>query len=296
MMIDGTFYETLMQTEVHPAYLSDNSIEQEMGAIIREDDKKRMLPFLKSNFGKLSEREMARRLNVGKTTSNRWCREMGLVIEKNTVNEHFFREWNSNMAYILGFAYADGNINWKPEKSYRCFTITSSEKDKNHLENIRSQIKSTKNLLYAEKTKSYRLIVNSTTLCEDLMKIGLTPKKSLTVKFPKIPQRFLKDFIRGVIDGDGTVRYVQREKSPYFEVLIFSGSREFLEVMKGKISSVGIDTKLNKVKDNVFTLRYTCKRGMKLAEWIYGSDGLRLERKFQHYKTALRAMEVICHE
>ena len=81
-----------------------------MGAIIQPNDKKKMLPFIKSNFGKLSEREMARRLDIGKTTVNLWCRELGFVVKKHTVNEDFFKKWTPNMAYILGYIFATFDV------------------------------------------------------------------------------------------------------------------------------------------------------------------------------------------
>ena len=52
--------------------------------------KSEYLPFIRENFGILSEREIARRLKLGKTTINRWSRELGLAPIKHTVNESFF--------------------------------------------------------------------------------------------------------------------------------------------------------------------------------------------------------------
>ena len=95
---------------------------------------------------------MARKLNIGKTTINRWCREIGLVPIKHSLNHNYFKAWSNEMAYILGFIFADGNMSWNPEKSYRSVTITAAEKDKQHLEKIRKRLKSTKPLLYSEKT------------------------------------------------------------------------------------------------------------------------------------------------
>ncbi|MCX6818366.1 MAG: hypothetical protein NTU57_05935 [Candidatus Aenigmarchaeota archaeon] len=273
--------------EGHPAYLSDKSVNDIMGATIHPKNKKRMLPFIKSNFGKLSEREIARRLEIGKTTVNKWRIGLGLEIKKNTVNENFFKLWNPEMAYIIGYIFADGNINWKPEKSYRALTITAAAKDAEHLERIRLNLNSTRKLTYSADTNSYRLIVNSKEICTDLMKIGLCPKKSLTIKFPNVPEKFLSHFIRGVIDGDGNVRYVKRERSPYFEITISSGSKAFLIEMAKKIASKGIGGNVRKTGKNVYILQYACTRGLTLAKWVYDNDSLCLNRKYQQYKIAL---------
>lgn len=289
MRFDVLFSDRGALIEGHPVYLSDKNLNNIMGAVIHPNIKKKILPFIRSNFGEISEREMARKLGIGKTSVNRWRTELGLVVKKNTVNDDFFKTWAPEMAYILGYIFADGNINWKPEKSYRALTITSAEKDKEHLEKIRLKLESTKELLYSESTKSYRLIVNNETICKDLMKLGLTPRKSLSMKFPEVPGNFLKHFIRGIIDGDGTVRYVKRGRSPYFEIRISSGSEAFLQKMKEKITLIGIYGNVRKLKNNVFILRYTCRKGLNLAKWIYEDVNLCLGRKFQQYKMALNA-------
>ena len=59
---------------------------------------------------------------------------------------------------------------------------------------------------YREKTKSYRMSFRSKKCKEDLINKGCVPKKSLILKFPtyeQVPQKLMKDFIRGYFDGDG---------------------------------------------------------------------------------------------
>ncbi|MBI4018487.1 MAG: hypothetical protein HY368_02665 [Candidatus Aenigmarchaeota archaeon] len=198
------------------------------------------------------------------------------------------------MAYILGYIYADGNIAWDPKKGYQTVTITAAAKDKGHIENVREILSSTKPLLLGERTNSYRLIVNSKKLSKTLMKLGVKPRKSLTVRFPRVPEKYIRHFIRGVIDGDGTVRYLDRKRSPYFEIQISSGSRKFLKKMAKIVKQyIGIDARLRKSKGNTFILQYSCSRGTKLAEWIYKDSKLRLERKFDQYKIAMDRKDII---
>ncbi|QTD42045.1 LAGLIDADG family homing endonuclease [Sporosarcina sp. Te-1] len=52
------------------------------------------------------------------------------------------------------------------------------------------------------------MIINSKVIKSDLEKLGITPNKSRSVRFPDVPDEFLPSFIRGVIDGDG---WVQKE-------------------------------------------------------------------------------------
>lgn len=244
--------------------------------------------FIKFNFNKISQRKIARILQIGKTTVNNWSRSMGYIFQKHTVNENYFNEWSSEMAYILGYIFADGNVAWDDNKGYHTLTITASEKDKEHLETIRKIFDSTKPLTYGKSTKSYRLIVNSRVICKRLMKLGVIPRKSLIIKFPKISNSYLRDFIRGYVDGDGSLSYYNRKRSPYFEIKICSGSKNFIIALEEKIySEQNIRSRITAQGKNCYILRYFCARGLKLAEWLYEDAELYLVRKYNKYEMAL---------
>ncbi len=246
------------------------------------------LDYISGNFGVISEREMARKLKIGKTTVNRYRKELGIEIKKNTVNEHFFKKFTREMSYILGFVFTDGNVSYKPEESRWTLTITQSEKDFSHLERIRNILGSSKELLYSPKTKSYRLTVANRIICEDLIKLGVIPRKSLVVDFPDIPKEVLPDFIRGVIDGDGSISYFDRKRSPYFRIIIFSGSKKFLDKLENAVkNSIGVSSRVRTHHKNTFSLPYTCKRASVLADWIYKDTNLYLGRKYINYEKCL---------
>src|SRR3990170_2684303 len=82
--------------------------------------------FIKANFDKYSQREIARKLAIGKTTVNNWSKTVGLIYKKHTSNENYFNKWSSEMAYILGYIAADGSVAWDPNKGYYNLTITAS--------------------------------------------------------------------------------------------------------------------------------------------------------------------------
>ncbi len=259
-----------------------------MGALINPKEKEKMLPFIQSNFGKISQREIARGLGIGKTSVNKWSAELGLKHKKHTVNEKFFNKWSENCAYVLGYIFSDGNIAWNPSKGYQSLTITASEKDKDHLENVRKILSSTKPLLYGKSTNSFRMIVCNQKICIKLMKFGVVPRKSLIVKFPNIPQIYVRHFIRGVVDGDGMVRYVNRKRSPYFEIRIASGSPKFLRKLARVVNrDISVASKVRRIGGNTFEVNYTCRRGEKLADWLYKDSNIFLKRKFDHYTIAL---------
>lgn len=282
--------DAVVQMTEHPSYLCDYDAVCHMDLELGHEKKNDAVEYMKENLGRISQREMSRRLGIGRTTINRWSSELGFRPVKHSVNEKFFDVLTEESSYVLGYVFADGNVCWDPEKSYRSLTITASEKDKGHLEMLRSLVSSTKPLLYSEKTKSYRMIATSKSLCESLIARGVLPRKSLSAEFPGVPDSMMRHFVRGVIDGDGNVRYVDRKRSPYFEITVSSGSESFITSLRDVIRNhISVDARLRKVGKNTFLVQYSCERGMKLAEWVYHDSGLFMVRKFEQYKKALVA-------
>lgn len=242
------------------------------------------MPILRADFGKISQRETARRLGLGKTTVNRWDCLMGLRYQKFTCNESFFDEWTEESAYVLGYVYTDGNVQCDPIASRWGLTITTKESDMYHLERIRQLLQITKPLLYAPKTRSYRMIIANRVLAEKLVRMGVVPRKSLIVEFPQIPGPYLRHFVRGIVDGDGSVFYFDRPRSPYFAIRIYSGSQRFLIGAREAImNQTGIQGNVREVHKNAYVLDCTCSRAERLGAWLYEDSRIFLERKHSAY-------------
>lgn len=66
-------------------------------------------------------------------------------------------------------------------------------------------------------------------MCEDLNKLGCTPNKSLTLKFPseeQVPKNLIRHFIRGYFDGDGCIHI---NKDEHNVRLLFEGTEDMLD-------------------------------------------------------------------
>ncbi|WP_409254075.1 LAGLIDADG family homing endonuclease [Bacillus sp. SCS-153A] len=202
--------------------------------------------------------------NVQKRPRGSWKR-------KHNLNEHYFKKWSNNMAYILGFFCADGFIATDNQ------TVSISQKDKNILLRIRNELQSEQPLYYNEKTGVYMLNFHSKVMKDDLITLhGITPNKSLTLNFPKIPSRFLPHFIRGYFDGDGFVNYERRIVS------FVGGSKLFMSKLKETLDNRGFTTELQHF-NNCYRLFLTGRKSIKLfSELIYKDKDIYLERK--HYE------------
>ena len=119
---------------------------------------------------------------------------------KNKVNEEFFKVWTYEMAWVLGLFITDGHVN----KKYH--SIYFSQKDERILKLIAQYMEADYILAPTGPTRSTpMLIINSKEIKKDFEALGIISNKSLTVPFPNVPAEFLASFVRGVIDGDGSV-------------------------------------------------------------------------------------------
>ncbi len=113
-------------------------------------------------------------------------------------------QWTPELAYAVGLIATDGNLS--PDG--RHITLRSSEKIllkifKKCLD-LKNKISKTYNNGFA-KRPSYKIQFGNVQFYRWLLNLGLTPAKSLTIGALKIPPEFLKDFLRGHLDGDGAV-------------------------------------------------------------------------------------------
>ena len=208
---------------------------------------------------------------------------------KYSINTNFFKQWSDNMAYVFGYLYADGCI---MESRYR---IKFSSNDQDLLINIRNILQSDYPILpYLRKDRrfpNFYIGVDSKKMYLDLQNLGLTPQKSKSMKLPYIPQEYIPHFLRGYLDGDGSIYY--DKPTPLSNIRLntsfWCGSYAFLDELGRSISEF-LEIKHQRViswsKRNAYYIRYSTKDSLKFLEYIYQNSvpETRLERKFRKYK------------
>lgn len=119
-------------------------------------------------------------------------------------------------AYILGYLVADGSIEEsvrknRPSKLVRLRFGCVSEDDE-ILRLIQREIAPNNNLRYYQPQGNRKQVtilqICDKELVEDLQSLyNIHPRKTYNVdfEFPNIPKKFERDFIRGFIDGDGSI-------------------------------------------------------------------------------------------
>jgi len=219
---------------------------------------------------KTDARTMA--LDKGKIKTTRvdeYGNEEEVVFQKIRYNQEFFKEWSSEMAYVLGLIYTDGNLHIRKEKSgYELGTLSFGQKDKELVEKFLKLMDCDAQIRFKERKEFenttagelYYFAIGNNDISNDLEKLGITPNKSLEMKFPEIPEECFRDFVRGLFDGDGSV-YLDN-KIMALRIKLLSGSRSFIEQLNIKMTHVGfpnMNISYSHTKDNpgAFFIRYT---------------------------------------
>lgn len=196
-------------------------------------------------------------------------------------------------AYWLGFIFADGNIS-KSERMYKGklkrgnyrFELSLKAEDKYHLEKFAKVIgfnKEVKTSKATNRTNRCRLYFNNKHLWTILNSYGCTPNKSLTLTFPKLEiflnKELIKHFIRGYIDGDGSICYRNAAHTD-FQLRIL-GTENFLTTLQQQLPL----EKQNKLhKDiNIFELCFNGSRGLYVCNYLYKNSNIYLDRKYSRY-------------
>jgi len=123
---------------------------------------------------------------------------------KYIVNEDFFKIWTVDMAYILGFWFADGNMRIRDGR--KSFSICQMLSEKDLLQNILNVMGSKHPISCPKNREQATFEIYSKIMFDDLIYLGGRIKKTKDMKFPIIPKEYIYDFIRGYFDGDGSIK------------------------------------------------------------------------------------------
>jgi len=209
------------------------------------------------------------------------------------------------MAWVLGYIAADGCVMNYKNKPY--FNLPSIDKetlekvkramDSEHPIHIQSKpgvryFQTDGKYHYCSNTQ-YQFLVSRRTIVEDLIKLGITPRKSNTLQMPPVPQKYLRHFIRGYMDGDGFISRTRNETKYKVRYCIItnlcSGSRNFLEAIKQATEKVGFKSGLH--ADKTAWQLVFC--GEKFPKWLYKNKGnCYMERKFNKFQDLLAMRRV----
>ncbi len=191
-------------------------------------------------------------------------------------NENFIEHQTKEACWFIGWITSDGYIN----EIHPAVSLEICDREPLEiiakLMNYNGQIKEYR-MRKNQKKQSYLLFFNDKKLVDDFVKIGIRQNKSKSIQMPIINPEFFYHFLRGVIEGDGSI--VSSDNRQF--VFLNSSSKIFLEQIA---LVVNLPFKIREMKTGVYRLVYWDKHANELCIRIYkDSDNLRLERKYKKW-------------
>lgn len=227
----------------------------------------------------LTIQEVAVRVGCSATTVRRRLRARAVPVRSRGPHRgELASTWTPERAYAVGLIATDGNLS----RDGRHLTVTSADRDL--LEVLRACLAVTaRTKRLGPGSRCYRVQWSDRRLYRWLEGIGLSPAKSRTLGPLTIPDDCFVDFVRGCIDGDGSiVVYVDRYhavKDPRYVyerlyVTLVSASRPFLDWIRETVGRLvgtrgSISERSSRRGRPYWVLRYARRESTRLLHWLY---------------------------
>jgi hypothetical protein len=236
----------------------------------------------------LTIEQVAQLLGLAATTISRRLRELGINARPrgplaSSSNDQGPLIWTADIAYAIGLIATDGNLSKKRGR------IAITSKDADLLDLVRQRLRIDADIKPHRGgygTSCHHLAWNDRRFYGWLTEIGLTPAKSLTLGPLAVPDEYFRDFLRGCIDGDGSiVSYVDRyntfKNASYvytrLYVAIASASVRFIEWLRARIQELAsirghIEVRRSRGRHDLWRLRYAKRESLAVLRWMYYAD------------------------
>jgi hypothetical protein len=174
----------------------------------------------------LPAQEVSTRLGCSAATVTRRLRELGVTMRargpRPGIGLDASREvtWTPEVAYAVGVIATDGCL------VRDCGSLAVVSSDMDLLETMRRCLHISTRITSSPRESCHRLQWRDRALYDWLLGIGLMPAKSLRLGPVDVPDTLFRDFLRGCIDGDGSIityvdRYNTRKRPEYVYTRLF---------------------------------------------------------------------------
>ena len=226
--------------------------------------------------------QMAKVFEVPDWKLKKWVANNDLGIKRPILGKprafQFETEYSS---YWAGFIAADGCID---EKGRVRFYLQLS--DSKHLEKFADFVGSTHKINLNVKRNRCSIEFTCKAMVKDLEKWNITPRKSLTYDPPK-DLKFYSHFLRGMVDGDGTICESFSNKASITATLYAGivGSYNFRDWFVPFCKDILDITVKQHERENCVTITMNTNKSKIFLTYLYSDsiEPLRLDRKYDLY-------------
>lgn len=183
-------------------------------------------------------------------------------------------------AYFLGLFSADGNVTRNKNGSWY---VELTSKDRPLIEFTRTlfklNIKVSERRDVGRRNLRFRIQIGSKRLAEELVSLGLGPRKSARMSLPPVPPDIFSHFLRGYFDGDGNVLFKEyyrsgrKKASPVFRVVFTSASLLFLRELWDRLVMLGVTRRGALRQEGKYgRLVFSAKDSHRVGQFMYNGD------------------------
>ena len=236
----------------------------------------------------ISKNKLRLKYNISESVIKRILKENNIPIRqvqeankrKYNINDDYFDIQSSNMAYILGFWAADGNVSATENR----LDLELQSKDVEILEKISRELNNERPIKTYECQNGYtknKLLFWSAKIKKVFAEYGIVPNKTYSKDFHapyKLDKKYWIDFIRGFFDGDGCIK---KNTSLTFELNCLN--KQFLEDIQAfLLQQFQIQTKIG-WSGSVNRLYCYGEESKKIFSILYTPNSLYLKRKYDRW-------------
>lgn len=277
--------------------VNHNKRQRSYGARDKEEIINAIIKLHKEGY---SQVDIAKQLNISRGTIKRWNDDLHFIKArtsgeagkiKNKIyhyDEDYFQVIQSpNQSYVLGYITGDGTISDR-NKSKR-LVLSLAEADKQLLYDIGRELNIEAAIKFRSKNAAneqnkYSLTINSTKMCNDLITLGIGPRKTGKERWIKFTEEALQwAYLRGFFDADGHIRVYMR--NGYQKARLgFTGNHEMLESILIFLKSKGFAKNVNSItrKKGCSDLYLSSVEEIRLiAKELYKYGDIKLNRKYE---------------
>ena len=218
----------------------------------------------------------------------------GPLLKKNFLNKNYLAEtvinlnsiYPANLWYIIGYIATDGHLS----KDGRHIVITS--KDRRHIFAVRKAMGIKNKVGLKSRSNEDRKIYSylqfrDVKFYNYLLKLGFVQNKSLGLGKIAVQSTYFADFVRGVIDGGGSITSWTHRSNLHkqWSLRITSAAPKFIKwlhraiesafTIKGKLYCYKYEDK----KNNIYTLKFGKLASKVILKNVYYKNALALKRK-----------------
>lgn len=262
---------------------------------------KEELDYLRENYQTMTANQIAVNLGRTKHAVQLKANRIGIKLEKKYYyDKNYFEEITTpNQAYWLGFFYADGYV--IKTKANAEAAIELQKSDAEHLRKLNNCIGGNVEVGFRKRSggnicghsinpfEVCFIRFYSSKLVNDLISHGCVQHKSFIKKPPVgVPEEYMRDFIRGYFDGNGSItqKYHRKVDKYYLSVSIETASDDFAQWLSDYLNKHGFSNKNSK---DTFAWKINLRTPSNWAfiDYIYKDAEVYLNRKYQRYLNAV---------